>query len=586
VRRTLGALASVALLALPFWLTSAYHLHVAIMAGIFTILALSLNLLLGYTGQLSLGHAAFFGIGAYTSALLALRLEWPFWIGLPGAAVAAGLAGWFIGRLALKVRGAYFVLVTISFAGVISLVSVNWMELTNGPLGLPGVPAPALGSFVLRAKSAYYYLVLAAAAGAFLLCLRLVRSRLGRAFVALRENEPLAESVGIDPTRTLVLATVASAAVAGVAGSLYAHYTRFVSPEVFLFSYTVTMVIMVVAGGKGTLAGPVVGAVLFTVLPEALREAVAWQWQMLAYGVLLVLLVFFLPRGIVGGGIFLGGGPDAPVRSLPHEGPRWPSKRANDGTGPSLQVQNLAVDFGGVVALADVSFTVRAGTITSLIGPNGAGKTTAFNAVTGYLRPRRGQVTFGEASLLGRRPCDIARRGVVRTFQKTSVFPALSVVDNVLTGLHLDGTAGFGAIVAARRRVRAEEARLRAEAATIITFVGLEHRQAAAASSLPYGEQRLVELAVALAARPRLLLLDEPGAGMTGAEKERLIELIRQVREQDVTVLLVEHDMRLVMGISDTVIVLNHGRVIAEGPPAAIQAHPDVIRAYLGASRA
>jgi len=299
VKRALGALTAVALLTLPLWLASAYHLHVVIMAGIFTILALSLNLLLGYAGQLSLGHAAFFGIGAYTSALLALRLEWPFWLGLPGAAAVAGLAGWAIGRLALRVRGAYFVLVTISFAGVISLVSVNWMELTNGPLGLPGVPAPVLAGVSFRTKSAYYYLVLAAAAGSYLVCHRLVGSRLGRAFLALRENEPLAESVGVDPTRTLVLAAVVSAAMAGVAGGLYAHYTRFVSPEVFLFSYTVTMVIMVVAGGKGTLAGPVVGAVLFTVLPEALREAMAWQWQMLAYGVLLVLLVFFLPRGIV-----------------------------------------------------------------------------------------------------------------------------------------------------------------------------------------------------------------------------------------------------------------------------------------------
>jgi branched-chain amino acid transport system permease protein len=299
--RALLAVAAVALVTAPAWLTSPYHLHVLIMAGIFTILALSLNLLLGYTGQLSLGHAAFFGIGAYTSALLTLKLDWSFWLALPSAAATAGLAGWAIGRLALKLRGAYFVLVTISFAGVISLVSVNWMELTNGPLGLPGVPAPELGPWTLRTKRAYYYLVLAATALAYLVCHRLVHSRIGRALVALRENEPLAESVGIDATRYLVLAAVISAALAGVAGSLYAHYTRFVSPEVFLFTYTVTMVIMVVAGGQGTLVGPVVGALLFTALPEALREAVSWQWQMLAYGVVLVALVFFLPRGIVPG---------------------------------------------------------------------------------------------------------------------------------------------------------------------------------------------------------------------------------------------------------------------------------------------
>jgi len=296
-----AARAVLALLALtlPFWVGNPYYLHVAIMAGIFGVLALSLNLLLGYTGQLSLGHAAFFGIGAYTSALLTLRLDWPVWPAMLAGVAVAALAGWLIGRLALKLRGAYFVLVTISFAGVVSLVSVNWMELTNGPLGLPGVPAPALGPWSLRGKDAYYYLVLAAVALAYVVCARLVRSRIGRAFLALRENEPLAESVGVDVTHYLVLATVVSAALAGGGGALYAHYTRFVSPEVFLFTYTVTMVIMVVAGGKGTLAGPLVGAVLFTALPEALRLATSWQWQMLAYGVLLVLLVFFLPRGIV-----------------------------------------------------------------------------------------------------------------------------------------------------------------------------------------------------------------------------------------------------------------------------------------------
>jgi len=288
-----------AALTLPLWLQSPYHVHVAIMAGIFAVLAMSLNLLLGYTGQLSLGHAAFFGIGAYTSALLTLKLEWSFWPALAVAVGLAGVAGFFIGRLALKLRGAYFVLVTISFAGVISLVSLNWIELTNGPLGLPGVPAPELGPWSLRTKTAYYYLVLAAVALSYALCRRLVRSRIGRALVALRENEALAESIGVDVTHYLVLVTVVSAAMAGLGGSLYAHYTRFVSPEVFLFTYTVTMVIMVVAGGKGTLAGPLVGAVLFTVLPEALRAAASWQWQMLAYGVLLVALVLFLPRGIV-----------------------------------------------------------------------------------------------------------------------------------------------------------------------------------------------------------------------------------------------------------------------------------------------
>jgi branched-chain amino acid transport system ATP-binding protein len=238
-----------------------------------------------------------------------------------------------------------------------------------------------------------------------------------------------------------------------------------------------------------------------------------------------------------------------------------------------------------VTALERVSFAVRPGSITSVIGPNGAGKTTAFNAITGYLRPAAGRITYDGAALTGLRPSAIARRGVVRTFQRTSVFPALSVEDNVLTGLHLRGTARLLEVLAGRRRVAAEEQGLVADAAAILELVGLAHRRRETASALPYGEQRLVELAVALAARPRVLLLDEPGAGMTGVEKTAVSALIRKIREQGVTVLLVEHDMRMVMGISDTVIALSGGRVIAEGPPAAIQSHPDVIRAYLGATR-
>jgi branched-chain amino acid transport system ATP-binding protein len=250
-----------------------------------------------------------------------------------------------------------------------------------------------------------------------------------------------------------------------------------------------------------------------------------------------------------------------------------------------LVVEDLRVAFGGVTALAGVSLSVRPGTITSLIGPNGAGKTTAFNAITGYLRPSHGRVSWDNAPLDGR-PCDIARRGVVRTFQKTSVFPSLSVFDNVRTGLHLRGRASLLSVLAGAPSVRREEARLADAAREVIEFVGLGGRRDEVAGELPYGEQRLIELAVALAARPRLLLLDEPAAGMTGAEKERLVATIRRIREQDITVLVVEHDMKLVMGISETVIVLNHGRVIAAGPPATIQANPDVIRAYLGSSSA
>jgi branched-chain amino acid transport system permease protein len=306
------------LASIPVWVTSLYFLHILITTAIFIIAAMSLNLLLGFTGQLSLGHVAFFGIGAYASALSSLGFEIhltddlaigigpkPVWLAMPIGMLAAGLCGFAVGKIAFRVRGAYFVIVSIGFAEVVRLVAVNWVELTQGPMALNNIPPFALGipgvfelSFVR--KPAYFYLVLAAAAVCYTVVRRVVNSQAGRALIALRENEPLAASVGIDVTRYLVLASVISAAMAGVAGALYAHYVRIVDPDIFLFIYTVTMVIMVIAGGKGTLAGPIVGGVVFGVLPELLRAfAIAPELQWVLLGALMILVVFVLPQGIV-----------------------------------------------------------------------------------------------------------------------------------------------------------------------------------------------------------------------------------------------------------------------------------------------
>ncbi|MBV9053582.1 MAG: branched-chain amino acid ABC transporter permease [Hyphomicrobiales bacterium] len=317
--RRLATIAGLAFLfSIPLWLGNFYLLHVCIITGIFIIAAMSLNLLLGYTGQLSLGQAAFFGIGAYVSSLASLGFEvhllpdWlvtvdpkPVWFGMACAVVVTGLCGWAIGRIAFKVRGAYFVIVTISFAEVVRLVALNWDELTQGPMALNNIPPlslviPGLLDITFIGKVANYYLVLVFAILSYGIIARLVRSRAGRAMIALKENEALAASVGIDVTKYLVLATVMSAAIAGAAGALYAHYVRIVDPNVFLFIYTVTMVIMVVAGGKGTLAGPVVGGVIFGLLPEGLRSlAIAPEVQWIVYGILMILVVYLLPQGIV-----------------------------------------------------------------------------------------------------------------------------------------------------------------------------------------------------------------------------------------------------------------------------------------------
>jgi branched-chain amino acid transport system permease protein len=302
---------------IPFWMTDYYVLHVLITTCIFIIAAMSLNLLLGYTGQLSLGHVAFFGIGAYTSALVSLGFEVqifpdvtvglspkPVWFAMLTAVIVAGFTGWAIGKVSFRVRGAYFVIVSISFAEVVRLVAVNWVELTQGPMALNNIPPLTLGfgEFTLSflRKPAFYCLALAIAVVCYIIIARLVHSRAGRAMIALRENESLAQSVGIDVTRYLVIATIVSAAIAGMAGALYTHYIRIVDPDIFLFVYTVTMVIMVITGGKGTLAGPIVGGLIFGFVPDGLRAmAIAPEVQWIIYAVLMVLVVFFLPRGIV-----------------------------------------------------------------------------------------------------------------------------------------------------------------------------------------------------------------------------------------------------------------------------------------------
>lgn len=316
MKRALALLTLLFFLTVPVWLKDQYLLHTLIVTGIFMLAAMSLNLLLGYTGQLSLGHVAFFGIGAYVSALTTLGFSvtifgvtithggWPALVGLLFGTIAAGFFGYLIGKLAFRVRGAYFVIVTISFAEVVRLVSLNWVELTNGPLALPGIPPFTLGfewtgQVTLWGKGQNYYLVLAFIVLAYVIIKRLVESPFGRAMVGLRENETLAMSVGISVTRYLVLAAVISGAMAGTAGALYAHYIQIIDPVIFMFLNTVTMVIMVITGGKGTLAGPIVGGLIFGMAPVVLRSYVGPEVQWILYGVLMILIVFILPEGIV-----------------------------------------------------------------------------------------------------------------------------------------------------------------------------------------------------------------------------------------------------------------------------------------------
>jgi branched-chain amino acid transport system permease protein len=585
--RALTALALATALALPLAGVDDYYLHLLIMSGIFFMLAAGMNLLLA-AGQLNLGHTAFFGIGAYASGLLALHLGLsPLLAMVAAGALSAGL-GYLLGRLTLRLRGAYFVLVTTGFAEVIRLVATNWTELTQGPMGLPGVPAFAVGPerLTLVSKREYYYLALILGGATLLLTARLLSSRVGRALAAIRENESLAESSGISAYRHTMLAMVVACALAGAAGSFYAHYVTFLSPELFGFHNTVTMAVMVVGGGQGTVLGPAVGALVFTFVPELLRMAVFYR--MLLYGVILLLVVMFMPRGIVSylrRAIPAAFRPAVPLPSAATALPPGPVA-AGALAGPALAMSDVTVRFGGLAAVQGVSLELVRGEILALIGPNGAGKSTAFNVMTGFQPPDAGTVAFAGRDTVGLAPHRIAELGLVRMFQRTSLFPEASVLANTLTACHRLARTGLAALVFGAPAHRAEERRLRERAMAILGFVGLAHKTGEVARNLSCGEQRLLGLAIALAPAPSVLLLDEPAAGLNPVETERLMRLIEQIRASGISVLLVEHDMTLVMGLCDRIVVLNHGQKIAEGPPAEIRANPEVIRAYLGSGDA
>ncbi|MBS4006462.1 MAG: branched-chain amino acid ABC transporter ATP-binding protein/permease [Afipia sp.] len=563
----------------PFWIVLLDNI------GLAALVAMGLVLLTGVGGLTSFGQAAFCGFGAYTTAVLTTSYGLSPWLTLPLSLIVSGVAAVILGLITVRLSGHYLPLGTIAW-GISLFYLFSKLELVGRNDGISGIPPLAIGGLQLTDPGRIYFAIWFAVIVCALLTVNLLDSRTGRAIRALRRGHIAAEAFGVQTARAKLLVFIYAAVLAGLSGWLYAHFQRAVNPTPFGLNAGIEYLFIAVVGGAGYVWGAVLGAGIVVVLKEILQSYLplvfhgSAQLETVIFGILLVALLQVAPGGMwprLAALLKL----DTGKLPLPKNAQALPPRsKAVPASETLLDVQAARKQFGGVIAVNDVSFNVKAGEIVALIGPNGAGKSTTFNLITGVLRSSGGTISVLGRNVDNAPPQEIAKLGVARTFQHVKLVPDMSVLENVAIGTHLRGHAG--AIASMLRLDRKDEAALLAEAARRIERVGLASQIHQLAGSLSLGQQRIVEIARALCVDPILLLLDEPAAGLRHMEKQKLASLLRQLRAEGMSVLLVEHDMGFVMDIADRIVVLEFGTKIAEGTPMAIRANPDVIKAYLG----